>query len=450
MTHARSLPRRRRAALMAPLVLGGVAVAAQPALAGEVAPQPNLTIEKLAQKGAAPGELAHWTVRVTNEGEVDAKGDVVRGAAVPVEDVIVRDAPASKDPLVPDEAPKSGVLLPGESLVYTVATRAERSQCDTGVTNTATVELAAKSGLVESRTDDNAASAWAPVYCWVDVALAKTSDRATYSPGDTIDYLITVTNVGHYDIALADVHVSDPDLPALGLVPEEAKDGKARTVLAPGESARYTGSRVLGAAECGPVSNTAHVELRDEKKKAGIDEAHLSNNVATHTVDVEGGVCTPAPVPPKPPVPPLTTAVGAPVKASPPPSCPRVTLRTRIAGPAMLKGGAKGAFRVTVVNTGANRAHGTSLRVAIPSGMAVIGRSPKGARMRGGSLVWNLGSISGYGRRTVRVSVRADATASGAKAARAFVAARCAARAVTSRTVTVAAVRAVVQPAVTG
>lgn len=450
MTHTRSLPRRRRALLMAPLMLGGLAVMAQPAFAGAEAPGPNLTIEKLAQKGVAPGELAHWTIRVTNAGSVDEKGEVVSGTPVAVDDVIVRDELASKGALVPDEVPSKGVLMPGESLLYRVATQADRSQCSTGITNTATVELAPKGGLVESRTDDNTASAWAPVYCSVDVALAKTSDRENYAPGDTISYRITVTNVGDWDLALADVHVSDPDLPGLSLVPEEARDGKARDAIAPGESAIYTGSRVLGAAECGTVSNTATVTLESAtKKKNDLIDVDLSDNTATRTVTVAGGACAPAPTPPVRPV----VAVGTPTPVKPAPaapSCPRVTLRTRIAGPAGLIAGATGDYRVTVLNTSANRAHGATVKVLVPSGMSVTGRAPKGARIEGGYLVWKLGSISGYGQRTVRVSVQADATASGVRAARAFAAARCAARAVASRTVKVAAVRAVAQPAVTG
>lgn len=465
MTQPRSLPRRRRALLMAPLMLGGLAILAGPAMANE-APQPNLTIEKHAEKGVAPGELAHWTITVTNEGAVDDKGEPVSGAAVAVEDVIVRDETASKDALVPDEAPSSGVLLPGQTLRYSVTTLATREQCETGMTNTATVELAAKGGLVESRTDDNSATAQAPVYCSVDVALDKTSDRESYAPGDTVNYLITVTNVGHYDVNLADMTVRDAQLSDLRLVVEIDKDGKAPTSIAPGESVRFAGSRVIGADECGPLSNTATVELESaDKKKGDLVDRDLTDNADTHVVSVEGGACAPPPVVPSvvrpvvsiAPAPAVVAsgtpaaAAPAPAKTSPPkPGCARVSLRTTIAGPGALVAGQRGTYRVTVANTGASRAHGASVRVAIPTGMSVVGRAPKGARIVGGQLVWNLAAISGYGQRTVRATFRADADTSGRHSARAVASARCAAQAADVHAVRVAAVRAVTQPAVAG
>lgn len=451
MTYTRPFRRRRRALLLTPLMLGGLAaLAAAPAHAGilEPAPGTNLSIHKVAEKSVAPGEAASWTITVTNEG-----GSV----GVPIADIVVHDKQASDAPLAPDTKPASDELMPGQSLVYTVTTPTdEKKQCATGVTNTATVSLDPKSGLQETRTDDNTATAEVKLLCRIDVALAKTSDRESYAPGDTINYTLTVYNTGHFDVAIGDIRVSDPMLENLRMQLEKDEDGKEPEYLAPGRSLRFTGSRVVTAEDCGPLRNVASVELGDSKRK--IDEPYLDNNTDTRTVTIAGEACAEVPpyVPPTLPVTPVAVAgtVAAAPAAAPakvrPPACPRVTLRTRIAGPRGLVAGARGAYRVTVFNTGANRAHGTALRVAVPSGMAVVGRAPKGAQVKGRFLVWRLGSVSGYGQRTVRISVRADATASGRTAARAFASARCAKRAVASRTVKVAAVRARVQPAVAG
>ncbi|HSI30097.1 MAG TPA: hypothetical protein VK951_02095, partial [Miltoncostaeaceae bacterium] len=121
-----------------------------------------------------------------------------------------------------------------------------------------------------------------------DVAIAKASDRDGYQPGETIVYTITVTNVGGTAVPRAAILVSDPML--ADLAPADG-GGTAGADLAPGASIVYVGTHVASADDCGPLSNTATVELRSGKR-AG-EDANPANDGATHAVDVSGEACAP-------------------------------------------------------------------------------------------------------------------------------------------------------------
>ena len=88
-----------------------------------------------------------------------------------------------------------------------------------------------------------------------DLALAKTTEVGSVVPGDTINYTVTVTNMGAATISSDDITVTDPLLgDGLELQGEPG-------ALAPGASRIYTGTRAVTSRDCGEVVNTATVTI---------------------------------------------------------------------------------------------------------------------------------------------------------------------------------------------
>ena len=89
----------------------------------------------------------------------------------------------------------------------------------------------------------------APKPTAADLAIAKSADKGSYEPGETIAYTIMVTNSGRTPVPRADVVVSDPQL--ADLAPDDG--GTDGGLLGPGDSVTYAGTRVASVEDCGPL-----------------------------------------------------------------------------------------------------------------------------------------------------------------------------------------------------
>jgi uncharacterized repeat protein (TIGR01451 family) len=216
------------------------------------------------------------------------------------------------------------------------------------------------------------------VLCSLNLTVTKMADKATYAPGETVTYTVTVKNTGTLPIPFAQIQVSDPTLPNLALV------GMPPAELAPNASLIYTGSRVVTVENCGKVPNTVTV--------ATPNDANPSDNTASVTVAVAGGPCSPPAVvgTPSTPVTPVTVAP------------PTTTLLVDKDSRSSSRGKRPIAYRISVTNTGPERALGVVVSDRVPEGLAVV-RLPKGATLKGGVIRWAVGDIAPGATKTVGV-----------------------------------------------
>lgn len=254
-----------------------------------------------------------------------------------------------------------------------------------------------------------------------DVAVALTTDRATYAPGDTIRYSLAVTNVGGPGVDQADIAAGGPGLPRMTVV--DPGDG----VLLSGETLLYAGERPITAADCGALSSTATVRLRAKGGKGSIDE-NPANDEVTIEVAVAGAACAPPPPDLSRPI--LVPPPAGPQEAMPEietaalAACPAPLLRARVAGPGSLAAGETALFRVGVRNAGAARARRATLSVTLPSGFS-LARPAAQASMADGRMKWSMGTMAPRSGRTVELLLRADRGTAGLRSLRARVSAAC-------------------------
>jgi len=291
--------------------------------------------------------------------------------------------------------------------------------------------LAWPAGTCEPAKDKN---------CVVDVAIAKTSDRAAYAPGDVATYTITVTNTGNTAVLRERIRVSDPELTDLAPVGPAIAGW-----LSPGETYVWTGTRALTDAECGQLPNTATVDL--VPTKGDLPDSNPGNDRATRIVTVGGAQCAPPPaaVVPAAQAPP---AVTPPVTVAQVPVCPRPRLRAVVRGPKHPKAGRTAKYRITIRTTG-KTARKVTLRLNLPRGFSLPRTSA--SKLRHGRLEVGVGTLVRGRARTFPVLLRLDRSTRGSKTMRASVSARCGGAATAIRTVQAVAVAPRrVQPAVTG
>ncbi|MCU0308061.1 MAG: DUF11 domain-containing protein, partial [Thermoleophilia bacterium] len=174
--------------------------------------------------------------------------------------------------------------------------------------------------------------------------------------------------------------------------------GEAPATLAPGASVTYQGTRTL--TTCGLDTNTATVALR--RGSVTLAETSTANNSASAQVTV---ACPPAALTPPPPAaaPPAQAAAAA---VRPRPARARLSITKR--APRRVVAGQVVRYRITVANRGPAIARGVRLSDAVPDAMGVR-LMPAGARLQGGALVWQLGTLRPGQRRTILLELRAAA-----------------------------------------
>ncbi len=117
-----------------------------------------------------------------------------------------------------------------------------------------------------------------------DLAVVKTTDRASYAPGETIDYTVTVENTGRSSVPLAEITVVDPQVTLT--LDAAASTNATAEFLAPGEKLVFRGSRAVTVAMCGtPVVNTATVHIT--RGQVEIGDGNPANDSSTVTTPLE-------------------------------------------------------------------------------------------------------------------------------------------------------------------
>ncbi|SHJ06539.1 conserved repeat domain-containing protein [Dethiosulfatibacter aminovorans DSM 17477] len=203
---------------------------------------PSLSIVKTAAEANydEPGDIIHYTMTVTNTGNIPLTG-------VMVEDDLLEDEAYSTG----DDG--NGILDVGETWTYTGTYTVDQDDIDEGqVDNTATADSNETDPVEDSET----------VYAVQNPALSivKTAAEANYDePDDVIHYTMTVTNTGN--IPLTGVMVEDD------LLEDEAyssgDDGNG--ILDVGETWTYTGTYTVdqGDVDAGQVDNTATADSNE-------------------------------------------------------------------------------------------------------------------------------------------------------------------------------------------
>jgi uncharacterized repeat protein (TIGR01451 family) len=215
----------------------GQPVDAQPASATVTALQrPQIALAKTADKTSfdAIGQVIHYTLVATNLGNVTLTG------------VSIADPTAgtlSCEPAQPATLAVNGTITCTGS--HTVA----QGDLDAGkVDNTAAVSGSGPQGQPVSAS----ATRSVPAAQTLDLALAKTADRASYDTvGQVINYTLVASNLSN--VTLHDVGIDDPTLGALSCTPA------LPAMLAPNATVTCTGSYTVAQADldAGSVRNTA-------------------------------------------------------------------------------------------------------------------------------------------------------------------------------------------------
>ena len=199
--------------------------------------KPSLFVSKEAdnKSGVTAGDVITYTIKVTNNGNVNLTG-------VKVTDELVGFTSDSFD------------LAKGESKTFTQAyTVTEADMVVGSVKNVATATAKDPSGNVVPGSGETTSTTEA-----IEGALnvAKTAGDGSYAAGDTVEYSITVTNTGN--VTVYDIRVTDP------------KTGLDETVtLAKGESKTYTTSYVVTDEDIktGELENVATAKGTDPAGK---------------------------------------------------------------------------------------------------------------------------------------------------------------------------------------
>ncbi|MFN8121157.1 MAG: DUF11 domain-containing protein [Thermoleophilia bacterium] len=407
--------RSRRTATAAAIAAGALALVPS----AMATTNTNLSIGVTGPASIAAGENGTWTVTVTNTGT-----DWVMTSRIVVDNVSF-----ARSGLTPDNPPADGWLAPGASMTYTERGRFSTDICGDKKDAQMEVHVGLSKGTETTLADNDAVWTSRALSCRADLGIAKTADKATYLPGETITWTMVVTNNGSVGVRMSDVAVSDPMLADMA-----AADAPADGWLDPGASVTYHGTTVATADQCGEVTNTAYVTYGGY---AGLPDTNPMNDQASATVAVAGGSCDPVVTPPQ--VLPATR---------PAINCPNTRLGVTIAAPKSAVAGQLMHVTVTGINSGRNTARGARLQYRVPSGAALRGR-PAGTSLSGGVLTVKLGNMSSGTVRRMNITLMLDRTA-GSRLHRATIKGGCAVAAVRAAATRVAPVQNPETPAVTG
>ncbi len=201
------------------------------------------------------GEQASFEVTVTNNGPSTAT-NVTATDTLPAE--FVFDATASTAGCVAGVTCTAGTLLPGQSATFTIVV----DVVGTAPANTYTNSVTAASDQLDPTPGNNDATSTIDVEQQADLQVVKIADAATFVPGTTQSYTITVTNNG--PSTAANVEVTDL-LPAgltfNGTSSSECVSGVTCSVVSLASGADAVFTLVVDVAEdlTGSVTNTADV-----------------------------------------------------------------------------------------------------------------------------------------------------------------------------------------------
>ncbi|HEX5937760.1 MAG TPA: DUF11 domain-containing protein, partial [Actinomycetota bacterium] len=241
---------------------------------------PDLQVTKTSDADAPlhPDDVVHYTITVTNVGDVAATG-------VELVDVLPVGATGVGTPLpsfgggfctITSSLPPGGVphtevrcgpisLAPGASASVTITTHVTDDTCGP-ITNMVDVE--GSNEPAGNVGPDNHAEAVDEIACVPRIRVVKGGPERAHV-GDSVTYVFTVTNTG--GIALTDVELTDPKCDGAATLVD---DGNGDALLAVGEVWHYTCDHTIVAADGDPVHNVATVTGDHEGGSVSDTDAH--------------------------------------------------------------------------------------------------------------------------------------------------------------------------------
>lgn len=237
-----------------------------------------------------PGDPITYTISVANAGPSNAPGAVVSDSFPAAVNGVAWSCVASGGAscAVAGAGDINDIVsLPvGGSLVYTATGTVSAAATGT-LSNTATV--APPPGVTDTNPNNNSATDITVLIPVVDLAITKSDGVASAVPGESVTYVITVSNGGPHDAVGAVVADSFPGELGNVVWTCEASSGAvctasgsgdiADTVTVPvGGTVTYTVTADIDPGALGEVENTAGVQ-----PSTGAADPEPSNNVATDT-----------------------------------------------------------------------------------------------------------------------------------------------------------------------
>jgi uncharacterized repeat protein (TIGR01451 family)/CSLREA domain-containing protein len=251
-------------------------------------PQADLAITKTdGVTSAVPGQSVTYTITASNAGPSNAPGALVSDtfpASLTCTWICVGASGATCTASGAGNLAAAVSLPSGGSVTYTASCSIAANATGT-LTNTATV--AAPSGVTDPSMGNNSATDSDTLTPQADLAITKTDGVTTATPGGSVTYTITASNIGPSDAPAASV--ADPFPAALsctwtcagasgGTCTASGSGALNDTVHLPsGASVTYTASCSISAAATGSLSNTATVNA------GAVTDPAPANNSATDT-----------------------------------------------------------------------------------------------------------------------------------------------------------------------
>nr|WP_236636246.1 SpaA isopeptide-forming pilin-related protein [Pradoshia eiseniae] len=221
-----------------------------------VAKEPHLDVEKTTDKEEYKNrETVHYTITVTNDGNVDMKDITLDG-------VFSKDGNSDIDQLTAEGYDGPFDLAVGDTRVFDVYFKIPAAdKGGTTYTNVVTLEvgdMTFEDDVTVTVEDDPS------------LKVEKTADKTHYEQGDTVNYTIKVTNDGNVDLTgltLEDVFTKDEKIVDLSV---EDYDGSEFN-LAVGETKEFHATYVIPESDLGDTAytNTATVKDGDTGVTAG-------------------------------------------------------------------------------------------------------------------------------------------------------------------------------------
>ena len=229
----------------------------------ELPPDLQVTKSSDANGPLHPGDVVHYTITVTNVGDVTATG-------VRLVDVLPVGANGVGTPftsfggqfcIVTSSLPPGGVphaevrcgpipIAPGATASVTISAYVTDDACGE-ITNE--VDVTGSNEPDEHAGADNHAEVTDGIECPPRIRLVKTGPARAHV-GDTVTYRFTVTNRG--GVALNDIEVTDPGCDGSVTLVD---DGNGNAVLGAGETWRFRCGHTIVAGDGDPVHNVAKV-----------------------------------------------------------------------------------------------------------------------------------------------------------------------------------------------
>jgi len=252
----------------------------------------DLAISKTAMPNpVVAGTNVTYTIAVSNAGPSSASNVVVKDT-LPAEVRVLTVAPSvgsctagiPGNPLQPLTCTLGSMATAGSATI-TVMARVDPSVPDgTVINNNGTVS----SAVSDPNNGNNSATAALTVNAQSDLAIAKTSDQASYKPSSVVTYTVSVTNNGPSNALAVIVTDSLPDIKQA--LYQSDTGGCVATASPPTILTCNLGSMPVGTSKSFNIYELIHGSVGDVSNTASVTSSttdpNLANNTAVRTVTI--------------------------------------------------------------------------------------------------------------------------------------------------------------------